>query len=253
MSDTILKTHQLCQEILSTAPLEDTKMDDYWTKLNDLQMKFYLRISGLDFRGEPDNNEYVTITNQGHMVWDISQFSLNAGSPGQHYVFPENTLIRGGESIAVYTQPGAQYSFNSKRPIWNNLGDTATLCNRTGDIISTWVYGRAAHEYVIITHLNYDGKESKTEGDEYVALDNLSEHRVDLSGWQLISVPNTHIFTFPSGAILEPSGTALVYTNRPPKADNEYSVNSQTALWNNTGGRCSLLDNNGSEIFNYVY
>ncbi|SHG15732.1 lamin tail domain-containing protein [Vibrio gazogenes] len=253
MSNTTLKIHPLCQEILSTDPLENAKMDEFWDKLNDLQMKLYLQISGLDFRGEPNNNESVTITNRSHAIWDISQFRINAGSLSQNYVFPENTLIRSGESITVYTQPGAQYSFNSNRPVWNNHGDTATLLNSKGDVISTWIYGNAARDYVLISYLHYDGHESRTEGDEYVELKNLSEYYIDLAGWQLRSELNDHTFTFPSGSTFAPLGTVLVYTNRLPTADNEYSFNNPTALWNNTGGRCTLLDYDDNEVAFYAY
>ncbi|KUI97877.1 lamin tail domain-containing protein [Vibrio sp. MEBiC08052] len=252
-SDIILKTQQLSQEIASTYPLDAMKMDAFWAALNDLQVKFYLQITGLDFLGEPDGDESITITNRGHVICDISQWQINAGSPHQDYIFPEDTLLRGGESVTVYTRPGARHSFNSNRSIWNNNGDTATLFNQSGEVISTWLYGKAAHMHVPISNVHYKGDEFRTEGDEYVELTNISEHRIDITGWQLTSESNTHSFTFPSGAIIEPSGTVRVYTNRPPSAANEYSANSPKAIWNNRGGMCVLSDYLGYEIAFFAY
>ncbi|MDW6001869.1 lamin tail domain-containing protein [Vibrio mangrovi] len=249
----IQKIQQLCQEIASAHPLEQTEMNTYWTALNDLQMKSQIGISALDFRGEPDGNESIRITNQGHGNWNIGHWRINAGTPNQNYIFPENTLIHAGETIEIYTQPGSQHSFNSNRPIWNNHGDTGTLLNEVGETVSSWVFGKDAHACVVIANVHYDGEEFRTEGDEYVELQNISEHLVDLSRWQLKAMSNDHTFSFPPGAVLEPHNAVRVYTNRAPGAANEYSFNSPTAIWNNAGGQCLLLDDSGNEVATYTY
>lgn len=47
MSDITDELQQLCQEIASTHPLNQTEMDTCWTALNDLQMKSQIGISAL--------------------------------------------------------------------------------------------------------------------------------------------------------------------------------------------------------------
>jgi hypothetical protein len=46
-----------------------------------------------------------------------------------------------GSTIKVFTAPGHNLTFNSKHPIWNNLGDVAVLLNPQGEEVSTFAYG----------------------------------------------------------------------------------------------------------------
>ena len=55
--------------------------------------------------------------------------------------FPEGTELKPGSTVRVFTDPGHVLTFNSKHPIWSNMGDVAVLLNPDGDEVSTFSYG----------------------------------------------------------------------------------------------------------------
>ncbi len=254
----MIKTQEsLCnilQKLIKEEIKNDSELDDYWLELNRQQIESQVEIGHIQFKGEPDVlDEYLEIKNRGSLTIDISGWRVDAGSPGQKFLFGKGSVLAAFETLKVYTQGDGQYSFNSKKAVWNNKGDLATLSNAKGEIISTYAYGIKAHGYLIISHILFDGQEYRTEGDEFVELTNLSDHRVDLQGWKLQAYGNESHFEFPSGAILEPLTSARVFTNKLPLASNEYSFNSSVAIWNNKQGGCRLLDYQGIEVNSYHY
>ncbi|MBN3573055.1 lamin tail domain-containing protein [Vibrio neptunius] len=229
-------------------------MDECWQKLNQLQMLDQIDIAYLDFKGTRSPlDESITIHNRGDMTADISGWHIQAGSPDQQYIFPEHTYLSPYEYIKIDTSGQSEHSFNSNQPVWNNRGDLATLVNQHGQTVSSFVYGDKAHPHAIISHINFDGKEFRSEGDEYVEIHNTSEHTLDLSNWRLEALRNDHCFVFPENTQLAPLTSLRVFTNKASLEDNEYSFNSPTALWNNDGGGCKLIDYQDREVSSYHY
>lgn len=234
---------QLCEKIASSRTLDQEEMSHYWTALNELQANDQIAISSLDYQGVYNANECIRIRIQGSMIWDISHWKLTTGSLNQVYIFPADTVIYGDNLIAIYTQPGSEYSFLSKHPIWNNRGDTATLLNAKGKVMSSWVYGSDAHPHVVIGNLVCDEQEPDSERDGYVELMNQSSHIVDIGLWEINVLPGHHRFTFPPNATIAPFGTVRIYALWDfPQAENAFSFNSRKPIWNKQGGSCELSD-----------
>lgn len=248
------KICELLDNLSSTPEMTQSELDGYWTKLNRLQVLNQVEITTLNFKGKPaPQDESVTISNRGEITADLSGWRIQAGSPEQVYIFPEGTHLPAFAELVVDTAGQSEHSFRSNQPIWNNHGDTATLFDQSGETVATLVYGSKAHASTIISHLNFDGEELRSEGDEYVELSNLSEHTIVLEGWSLIATRNNVSYTFQEDTRLEPHASIRVYTNKTELQDNEYSFDCPTAIWNNAGGSCELVDYLGRLVSNYHY
>ena len=98
-------------------------------------------IAEVQYAGE----EYVLITNKGTGVADLGGWTLrDQTDANQAYTFPAGASLANGAALRIYTAPGHQYSFNSRRPIWNNAGDALELLDAGGKVISTYAYGSYA-------------------------------------------------------------------------------------------------------------
>ncbi|CAG8999234.1 MAG: hypothetical protein CENE_01203 [Candidatus Celerinatantimonas neptuna] len=235
-------------------PRTQQQLDAFWHQLNQLQYCNQVQICHLNYQGDDQlHDEYIELHNRGEISAELSGWTITSDSPDQVYVFPEGYQLPAGEKLKVFTQHSRELSFNSHKPIWNNKGDRAVLKNRDGVMTSGWRYGSSAGEAVVITGLNYDGKEERNEGDEFVELTNLDDCRIDLSLWQLCSERSGKTFTFEQGSILEPKQSIRLYTYKSPLEAGEFSFDSPVAIWNNLGGACCLLDAAGREVACYHY
>ena len=100
----------------------------------------YIFYDGADNPKEPD--EYVEIKNTGETA-SIGGYQLHDES-GKTYTFPD-VNIRTDETVKVFTGCGTDtatelYWCYTQSAIWNNSGDTATLKNAEGNIVSTFNY-----------------------------------------------------------------------------------------------------------------
>jgi hypothetical protein len=90
-----------------------------------------------------ESDEYIEILNRGSSAVDLNGWRLNAGNPGQDYVFPSYRL-EPGVSLRVYTnQTHADtggFSFTSQDPLWNNKGDCGYLYDSQGVLIDDYCY-----------------------------------------------------------------------------------------------------------------
>lgn len=104
-------------------------------------------ISNIFFDGivpKVESDEYAVITNQGASAVNMKGWRLNAGNPGQDFIFPDFVLGL-GQSCRVYTNEihsdscGGR-SFSSLQPVWNNNGDCGYLYDENGVEISKYCY-----------------------------------------------------------------------------------------------------------------
>jgi hypothetical protein len=90
-----------------------------------------------------ESDEYAEITNTGATVVDLAGWQLNAGSPGQTFVFPALEL-QPGQSCRVYTDElhpeTCGLSFGRGSAVWNNDGDCGRLYDATGALVSEYCY-----------------------------------------------------------------------------------------------------------------
>jgi large subunit ribosomal protein L4 len=100
-------------------------------------------ISNVQYSGE----EYVEITSKGRSEVDLGGWVLrDKNDTGQSFTFPEGAKLAKGDSLQVYTKPGNDYSFESKKPIWNDKGDQVELLDASGEVVDTYSYGSYATE-----------------------------------------------------------------------------------------------------------
>lgn len=235
-------------------PRTQQQLDELWHKLNQLQYFNQMQICYLNYQGDdPLHDEYIELQNRGEITAELSGWAIESNSPDQVFVFPEGSQLSAGKKLKVFTQHSGEFSFNSNQPIWNNQGDRAVLKNSDGMMACGWCYGWAAESSVVITELNYDGKEFRSEGDEFVEVTNLDDCRVDMSLWKLYAERSDKTFTFAQDSLLEPKQSLRVYTNKSPLKEGEFSFDSPVAIWNNVGGSCCLMDAFGREVACYHY
>ena len=96
-----------------------------------------------DGNGDKEPDEYVVITNRSSSPIQLQGWTLSDIADHVYY-FPTYT-IQPDASCRIYTDEdhpeycGFNYRFTSSA-IWNNSGDTATLKDSTGAVISTYQY-----------------------------------------------------------------------------------------------------------------
>lgn len=83
--------------------------------------------------------------------------------------------------------------------------------------------------------------------DEYIAITNEGPGTQLLDGWQIVSVVESQTFTFPNGLILGVGQSVRVHSgpaayNNPP-GDLVWTT---AFIWNNTGDKAELRDNQGA-------
>ncbi|MFL5734681.1 MAG: lamin tail domain-containing protein [Chloroflexia bacterium] len=95
-------------------------------------------ISNVQYVGQ----EFVELKNTGGDPTDISKWVLrDKNDPNQQYAFPDGTHLSAGATLQVYTEPGHEYTFNSRSAIWNNCGDALELLDASGAVVATYAYG----------------------------------------------------------------------------------------------------------------
>jgi hypothetical protein len=90
-----------------------------------------------------ESDEYAEIKNVGGTPVNLAGWRLNAGDPGQDFVFP-GFILQPGQSCRVYTNEHhpetCGFSFGSGKAIWNNKGDCGYLYDATGALVSERCY-----------------------------------------------------------------------------------------------------------------
>ena len=227
----------------------------WWQSCFDLLGPRQIVIKQVDCNGSSGNgeeDEFIEINNTGPMIVDLSNWRVNAGNEGQDVTIPVGTYILPGARIGIYTRKKGEFSFNSSHSIWNNKGDKAFLYDDKKTLISSWAYGNKACDDVSISHINFDGKEKGSEGDEYAQITNESDCWVDVSGWQL-SAGKDQNFEFPLLTALAPKTSVRVYTNEIDARSGGFSFKSKRAIWNNKGDIGTLRDNTGKQVSKLSY
>lgn len=97
--------------------------------------------------GSDLEGEFVVITNASHEPVDLTGWTLIDEGAKHTYTFPPFTLA-GSAEVKLWTKAGVNDANNlywgSRRPIWNNTGDTAILRDANGNLISRYTYAAGA-------------------------------------------------------------------------------------------------------------
>jgi small subunit ribosomal protein S16 len=100
-------------------------------------------IADVNFKGD----EYVEIRNDNDLPVDLGGWVLrDKNDAGQSFTFPEGSELKAGGTFQVFSAPGHEQSFDSKRAIWNDAGDVAELLSSDGKVVSTFAYGSYAED-----------------------------------------------------------------------------------------------------------
>jgi len=90
-----------------------------------------------------ESDEYAVIANRGVAAINIGGWRLNAGNPGQDFIF-SNFVLEPGQRIRVYTDEihpeSGGFRFGSGNPLWNNEHDCGFLFEATGTQVSSFCY-----------------------------------------------------------------------------------------------------------------
>lgn len=90
-----------------------------------------------------ESDEYVEIVNASDAPVELQGWVLNAGNPGQDFIFPAH-LLAPGESCRVYTNEvhpeSCGFSFGREQAIWSNRGDCGYLYDANREVVSSYCY-----------------------------------------------------------------------------------------------------------------
>lgn len=90
-----------------------------------------------------ESDEYAEIANVGTAAVNVAGWRLNAGNPGQDFVFPAFEL-QPGQACRVYTNENhpehCGFSFGSGKALWSNKGDCGYLYDASGVEVSRRCY-----------------------------------------------------------------------------------------------------------------
>lgn len=99
--------------------------------------------------GPDEDGEFVRIVNLGGTTQTMTNWTLR-DIANHVFTFPGFSLPAGG-AVQVWTGIGTNNSSNlywgSGAAIWNNTGDTATLRNNSGQVISVCSYPGGERNY----------------------------------------------------------------------------------------------------------
>lgn len=87
--------------------------------------------------------EYVLIHNSGDESVDLNGWQLDDGNKKHSYTFPPFVLAPGAE-VKLWSKRGNNDAVNlywhNRGAIWNNSGDTGTLSDKDGNVVSSYTY-----------------------------------------------------------------------------------------------------------------
>eukprot|EP01119_Soliformovum_irregulare_P012346 TRINITY_DN3196_c0_g1_i1.p1 TRINITY_DN3196_c0_g1~~TRINITY_DN3196_c0_g1_i1.p1 ORF type:complete len:271 (-),score=88.47 TRINITY_DN3196_c0_g1_i1:13-825(-) len=88
-------------------------------------------------------SEYVSVINEGSESLDISGYFIKSIVGSQIFLFPENSVLKPGDSISIWSGKHSEKMHNppssiawTKQFIWSNDGDAAVLYDVDGNAIS---------------------------------------------------------------------------------------------------------------------
>jgi hypothetical protein len=104
-----------------------------------------IRITHIEYDppGNDRDGEYVVIHNESSDSINLKGWVLTDGNAKHSFTFPDH-LLKPGSDVKLWTRKGRNDAHNlfwsNNRAIWNNDGDTGTLRDANGKIISTYSY-----------------------------------------------------------------------------------------------------------------
>ena len=155
------------------------------------------------------NNEWVKIQNLGSSAVPLGRWWMR-DSGLRRLTFPRGTVLRPGATITVHDGHGARSSdeffWGLGVPVFQNIGDGAYLFDPQGDLRAYMVYPCV----VACTDPNQGALKvsAQLRGHQYVLIENVSSHPVNLYGYEL-RAPGWP-YDFGPNSVLQPGQTMRV-------------------------------------------
>ena len=177
------------------------------------------------------------------------EFDASAGFKGYYgrwlcYVYMPNNTDFNAELIKRGLARVYEEGTCSKESYYLTLQQQAM-----NDRIGLWSCMPEGGEGVVIITVHYDaaGDDRYNLNDEYVVIKNEGNEAVDMTGWTLSDQAN-HVYTFPSGFVLNAGATVTVYTGSGTDTSDKLYWGSNLPIWNNDGDTAYLKDNEGKLV-----
>ena len=103
----------------------------------ELDSLMKIEISAIDCKGTPES---VTVTNTGDSDYWFKDWSIVDEGMKHTFNFPSQFILETGKSVEIisgsYVTNSKEMLYWKKQSVWNNDGDTATLLDSTGSVVS---------------------------------------------------------------------------------------------------------------------
>lgn len=191
------------------------------------------------------NGEWGILRNAGDETVDLSYWRLKDDS--NDYVFAAGEMLDAGESLKIYvgsgTDSGNERYWGNPDSILINEGGKLELWTPLSTSVDAFTWGDGTHEgenprgaIKLTANYNAEGSDGSNPNGEWVALFNSSQSAIDLTGFSLVSGPQT--YAFEAGTMLEAGANLRVLIG----------AGTDSALvkyWGNSG---AILTNGGDEV-----
>lgn len=237
-------------------------------------------LSGWKFTDGQPNHEFIfpnaTILSQGQrlvLAEDIDKFHQQ--HPGLDVAGPlDFEFSNASETLSLYDaadQPVVIMTYDDAAP-WPKAADGY---GRTLELVSesanpapaeSWFAGciggspgeaySPCTENIILSEINYKSSDIADAGD-WIELYNRGNAAVNLSGWVFSDSDNAHVFSVPSGTMLQPSGYLVLYGDAVKFDDRFPGVTNRKGPFgfglSSTGEALRLFDATGKLVQSVVY
>ena len=118
--------------------------------------------------------------------------------------------------------------------------------------VGIWAPAVAGHSIAIaFVHANAKGDDRRNLNDEFIVVENQSQHSIDLNGWTVSDAAN-HRYLF-SNFTLAPEAKVTLRTGLGVPTERELFWGSRRPIWNNKGDTVFIRDSQGYLVLSYVY
>ena len=155
--------------------------------------------------------------------------------------FVNETLLRQGHAHLIYPVAGKYRE---------RLCQAQDEARSAG--VGIWAHDAAGGSLVISSvHADARGDDGRNLNDEFIVIENQSQHPVDFNGWTVSDAAN-HRYLF-SNFTLAPEAKVTLRTGLGVPTKRELFWGSRTPVWNNKGDAIFIRDNRGSLVLSHAY
>ncbi len=118
--------------------------------------------------------------------------------------------------------------------------------------VGIWAPAATGHSIALaFVHADAKGDDRRNLNDEFIVVENQSQHSIDLNGWTVSDAAN-HRYLF-SNFTLAPQAKVTLRTGLGVPTERELFWGSRRPIWNNKGDTVFIRDSQGYLVLGYVY